>query len=60
MRILSTYIRDGAPYRVPLSDECRKIMLLTEASSMYMFGRAREEAVEMMGGETAPAVSGGQ
>lgn len=60
MRILSTYVRDGASHRVPLSDECRNIILSTEASSMYIFGRARDEAVELMGGEIAPSVSGGQ
>lgn len=51
IRILHTYVREGAPEPVPLSDECRSLMLATEASSMYIFQRARDEVLEKMGGQ---------
>ncbi|CAN0020292.1 unnamed protein product, partial [Sphacelaria rigidula] len=48
MRIVHIYVRDGAVHPAPLSDECRKDILASEASSMYIFGRARAEALEKM------------
>lgn len=45
MRILKIYLRDGAPRFVPLSAECRGGILRSMASSVYTFGRAREEII---------------
>ncbi|CAN0338607.1 unnamed protein product [Ectocarpus sp. 12 AP-2014] len=48
MRILDTYLRDGAPRFVPLSAECRDGILRSMASSVYTFGRAREEILDRL------------
>ncbi|CAM9128093.1 unnamed protein product [Ectocarpus sp. 6 AP-2014] len=48
MRILDTYLRDGAPRFVPLSAECRGGILRSMASSVYTFGRAREEILDRL------------
>lgn len=48
MRILSQYIRDGAPVAVPLSVHCRKTTLRFRASSAFIFGMARAEILEKM------------
>lgn len=63
MRILDTYLRDGAPRFVPLSAECRGGILRSMASSVYTFGRAREEILDRLRrtaaeqGERGPMVS---
>ncbi|CAB1117007.1 unnamed protein product [Ectocarpus sp. CCAP 1310/34] len=48
MRILDTYLRDGAPRFVPLSAECRGGIVRSMASSVYTFGRAREEILDRL------------
>ncbi|CAM9540121.1 unnamed protein product, partial [Laminaria digitata] len=50
MRILDRYVRDGAPMFIPLSSWCRRSILMTRATSAFMFGRAREEVMESMAG----------
>lgn len=48
MRILSQYVRDGAPVAVPLSVQCRSTTLMCRASSSFIFGRAKAEMLERM------------
>lgn len=50
MRIINTYVRVGSPMFVPLSERCRLSILRCKASSEFIFGRARQEVMVMLGG----------
>eukprot|EP00904_Undaria_pinnatifida_P012840 jgi/Undpi1/8687/HiC_scaffold_25.g11152.m1 len=50
-RILDRYVRVDAPMFIPLSSWCQRSILMSRATSAFMFGRAREEVMESMAGE---------
>ena len=58
MRILDRYVREGSPMFIPLSSWCRRSILMSRATSPFMFGRAREEVIESMAGERIRRASG--
>lgn len=59
MRIFDRYIVEGAPMFIPLSPSCRDEILSSKASSVLIFGRARQEVMgKLGGGEVTYCVSG--
>ncbi|CAN0081325.1 unnamed protein product, partial [Hapterophycus canaliculatus] len=50
MRILGRYVWEGAPMFIFLSSACRAEVLTSEASSPFIFTRARQEIMARMGG----------